>query len=148
MRSATFCGGPFDYISVTPPYEAVKYSELMDLLSKSPLISEDTYMVRDMSHIQHFLDSVPEECTQSSSVDKKYGAVWACRSLVSSKSKLTLYGLLCNADSFFLPCSSLNTQARLRGSCQILAGLFISSGIVAMGVSFFRMNRCHCSSCG
>ncbi|KAJ8637895.1 hypothetical protein MRB53_012162 [Persea americana] len=37
--------GPFAYISVTPPYTAVDYEVLMDLLSKSPLVGEDTFIV-------------------------------------------------------------------------------------------------------
>lgn len=37
--------GPFAYISVTPPYTAVDYGVLMDQLSKSPLVGEDTFIV-------------------------------------------------------------------------------------------------------
>lgn len=37
--------GSFDYISVTPPYTAVDYGVLMDQLSKSPLVSKDTFIV-------------------------------------------------------------------------------------------------------
>ncbi|KAK4757061.1 hypothetical protein SAY87_007188 [Trapa incisa] len=37
--------GPFDYISVTPPYTQVDYGILMDQISKSPLIGEDSFIV-------------------------------------------------------------------------------------------------------
>lgn len=47
LKLYTFAGkaGPFAYISVTPPYTAVDYGELMDQLSKSPLVGEDTFIV-------------------------------------------------------------------------------------------------------
>ena len=35
----------FDFISVTPPYEAVDYAVLMDQLEKSSLIGKDTFVV-------------------------------------------------------------------------------------------------------
>lgn len=38
-------GGKFDYISVTPPYEAVVFSTLMQQLSESPLLKDDTCIV-------------------------------------------------------------------------------------------------------
>ena len=38
-------GGPFDYISVCPPYEAVSYPELFSLLNTSPLLHPDSYVV-------------------------------------------------------------------------------------------------------
>ncbi|CAA6659051.1 unnamed protein product [Spirodela intermedia] len=37
--------GSFDYISVTPPYEAVDYAILMDQLEKSSLIGKDSFVV-------------------------------------------------------------------------------------------------------
>eukprot|EP00250_Pteridium_aquilinum_P008222 c17776_g1_i1 orf=98-1039(+) len=36
---------PFDYISVTPPYEAVDYAVLMGQLSASPVLGKDTFVV-------------------------------------------------------------------------------------------------------
>eukprot|EP00850_Spirogloea_muscicola_P001630 SM000006S19395 [mRNA] locus=s6:507359:509982:+ [translate_table: standard] len=42
---AAFAGGIFDYVSVTPPYEAVSYSELLTKLAISPLIGSDTICV-------------------------------------------------------------------------------------------------------
>lgn len=42
---AEILGGQFDYISVTPPYEAVNFPELMEQLSTSPLVKEDTCIV-------------------------------------------------------------------------------------------------------
>ncbi|XP_068655700.1 uncharacterized protein [Aristolochia californica] len=46
-RAQQFQGkdGPFDYISVTPPYTAVDYGVLMDQLSHSPFVGEDTFIV-------------------------------------------------------------------------------------------------------
>ncbi|KAK1563467.1 hypothetical protein Q3G72_027998 [Acer saccharum] len=46
-RADTFVGkdGPFDYISVTPPYTQVDYGVLMDQISKSALIGKDTFIV-------------------------------------------------------------------------------------------------------
>ena len=35
----------FDFISVTPPYMEVNYETLMDQISKSALIGEDTFIV-------------------------------------------------------------------------------------------------------
>jgi 16S rRNA (guanine(966)-N(2))-methyltransferase RsmD len=47
-RAATvprFAGGAFDFISVCPPYEAVSYTELYDLLEESPLIHDTSIIV-------------------------------------------------------------------------------------------------------
>jgi 16S rRNA (guanine(966)-N(2))-methyltransferase RsmD len=47
-RAATmprFAGGAFDFISVCPPYEAVSYTELYDLLEESPLVHDTTIIV-------------------------------------------------------------------------------------------------------
>ena len=37
--------GPFDYISVTPPYTQVDYGTLMAQISKSAIVGEDTFIV-------------------------------------------------------------------------------------------------------
>uniref|UniRef100_A0A0C9RPJ3 TSA: Wollemia nobilis Ref_Wollemi_Transcript_5352_604 transcribed RNA sequence n=1 Tax=Wollemia nobilis TaxID=56998 RepID=A0A0C9RPJ3_9CONI len=37
--------GSFDYISVTPPYEAVDYTVLMDQLSRSSLVGKDAFIL-------------------------------------------------------------------------------------------------------
>lgn len=37
--------GIFDYISVTPPYTLVDYAELMDQISNSSVVGENTFMV-------------------------------------------------------------------------------------------------------
>ncbi|KAI4389070.1 hypothetical protein MLD38_001334 [Melastoma candidum] len=37
--------GPFDYVSVTPPYTQVDYGVLMDQISKSVLIGEDSFIL-------------------------------------------------------------------------------------------------------
>ncbi|KAF3444727.1 hypothetical protein FNV43_RR14420 [Rhamnella rubrinervis] len=46
-RAEQFVGksGPFDYISVTPPYTAVDYSVLMHQISNSAFVGEDTFIV-------------------------------------------------------------------------------------------------------
>jgi 16S rRNA (guanine(966)-N(2))-methyltransferase RsmD len=47
-RAATmprFGGGAFDFISVCPPYEAVSYTELYDLLEESPLVHDTSIIV-------------------------------------------------------------------------------------------------------
>ncbi|XP_040371508.1 uncharacterized protein LOC112190537 isoform X3 [Rosa chinensis] len=38
---------PFDYISVTPPYTQVDYSVLMDQISNSALVGENTFIITD-----------------------------------------------------------------------------------------------------
>ncbi|KAL0014177.1 hypothetical protein SO802_001246 [Lithocarpus litseifolius] len=50
-------GGPFDYISVTPPYTEVDYGMLMGQISKSPLIGEDTFVVVEYPSRTNMLDS-------------------------------------------------------------------------------------------
>lgn len=37
--------GPFDYVSVTPPYTQVDYGVLMNQVATSSLIGEDTLIV-------------------------------------------------------------------------------------------------------
>lgn len=37
--------GSFDYISVTPPYAAVDYGILMNQISKSSIVGENTFVV-------------------------------------------------------------------------------------------------------
>ena len=44
-RSNRTVGGTFDYISVTPPYEAVTYSELLRQVEESTLISDRTWVI-------------------------------------------------------------------------------------------------------
>lgn len=36
---------PFDYISVTPPYTQVDYAVVMDQISNSALVGENTFIV-------------------------------------------------------------------------------------------------------
>lgn len=43
----------FDFISVTPPYTQVDYGILMDQISKSPIVGEDTFIV-SVSFVQLF----------------------------------------------------------------------------------------------
>ncbi|KAK6256073.1 hypothetical protein SCA6_017378 [Theobroma cacao] len=49
--------GPFDYISVTPPYIHVDYGTLMAQISKSAIIGEDTFIVVEYPLRTNMLDS-------------------------------------------------------------------------------------------
>ncbi|TYI20634.1 hypothetical protein ES332_A07G252400v1 [Gossypium tomentosum] len=49
--------GPFDYISVTPPYTQVDYGMLMSKISKSPIVGEDTFIVVEYPLRTDMLDS-------------------------------------------------------------------------------------------
>lgn len=40
-----FAGGAFDFVSCCPPYEAVSYPEVLELLSESPLLHENTILL-------------------------------------------------------------------------------------------------------
>lgn len=41
----------FDFVSVTPPYTAVDYGILMNQISKSPLVGDDTFIVSGILHL-------------------------------------------------------------------------------------------------
>jgi 16S rRNA G966 N2-methylase RsmD len=45
FKGMSFAGGPFDFISVTPPYMLVSYPELYDLLDKSCLLHERSVLI-------------------------------------------------------------------------------------------------------
>ncbi|XP_022774462.1 uncharacterized protein LOC111316667 [Durio zibethinus] len=49
--------GPFDYISVTPPYAQVDYGSLMAQISKSTIVGEDTFIVVEYPLRTDMLDS-------------------------------------------------------------------------------------------
>ncbi|KAK8717090.1 hypothetical protein V6N13_044371 [Hibiscus sabdariffa] len=49
--------GPFDYISVTPPYTQVDYGVLMAQISKSAIVGEDTFIVVEYPLRTGMLDS-------------------------------------------------------------------------------------------
>ncbi|KAL7199768.1 hypothetical protein ACSBR2_021966 [Camellia fascicularis] len=49
--------GPFDYISVTPLYTEVDYGVLMDQVSKSSVVGEDTFIVVEYPLRTNMLDS-------------------------------------------------------------------------------------------
>lgn len=51
--------GPFDYISVTPPYTQVDYGVLMWQISESVLIGEDTFIVSYSISTCRFLMKLP-----------------------------------------------------------------------------------------
>ncbi|KAI3409399.1 uncharacterized protein J3R85_019407, partial [Psidium guajava] len=58
-RAEQFVGkdGPFDYVSITPPYMQVDYGILMDQISKSPLVGEDSFVVVEYPLRTNMLDS-------------------------------------------------------------------------------------------
>ncbi|CAN4081710.1 unnamed protein product [Withania somnifera] len=58
-RAEHFLGedGSFDYISVTPPYAAVDYSTLMNQISKSSIVGENTFLVVEYPLRTNMLDS-------------------------------------------------------------------------------------------
>jgi 16S rRNA (guanine(966)-N(2))-methyltransferase RsmD len=45
----SLAGGPFDFVSVTPPYMAVSYEEIYDLLESSPLVSPESVVMVEYS---------------------------------------------------------------------------------------------------
>eukprot|EP00892_Ulva_mutabilis_P003806 jgi/Ulvmu1/1798/UM119_0016.1 len=45
LEVPSFAGGAFDYISVTPPYMMVSYTELYDLLDKSALVHDTSIVI-------------------------------------------------------------------------------------------------------
>ncbi|GLT35424.1 hypothetical protein SLA2020_098780 [Shorea laevis] len=49
--------GPFDFISVTPPYTEVDYGTLMGQISKSVVVGEDTFIVVEYPLRTNVLDS-------------------------------------------------------------------------------------------
>lgn len=50
-----FAGGAFDYISVTPPYMMVSYSDLYDLLNQSALVHDRSVVI-----VEHAAQNKPE----------------------------------------------------------------------------------------
>ncbi|KAK7316379.1 hypothetical protein VNO77_35381 [Canavalia gladiata] len=58
-RAEYFVGnsGPFDYISVTPPYTQVDYAVLMRQISESSLVGKDTFIVVEYPLKTDMLDS-------------------------------------------------------------------------------------------
>jgi 16S rRNA (guanine(966)-N(2))-methyltransferase RsmD len=74
-HGAGILGGKFDYISVTPPYEAVVFSTLMQQLSRSPLLKHDTCIV-----VEYPIKSkreMPETCGTLVKIrDRRYGRTY------------------------------------------------------------------------
>ncbi|GJP29995.1 hypothetical protein CLOM_g22020 [Closterium sp. NIES-68] len=71
-RGADWLGGPFSFISVTPPYELVVYSQLMAQLALSPLLHEDTCMV--VEYPLKSRDEILDTCGPLHKIkDRKYG---------------------------------------------------------------------------
>ncbi|GLC76407.1 hypothetical protein PLESTF_001777400 [Pleodorina starrii] len=67
-----FAGGPFDFISVCPPYLVVSYPELMDLLERSPLLHERSIVF--VEYPKQLAHQVPPTLGSLVTVrDRKYG---------------------------------------------------------------------------
>jgi len=75
-----YAGKPFDFISVCPPYQLVSYPELFDLLSRSPLVNEKTFIV--VEYPIEFKYQIPDQLnTALGGVlekfrDRSYGRTW------------------------------------------------------------------------
>lgn len=70
-----FAGGPFDFISVCPPYLLVSYPELFELLDASPLVHPGTLLfVEYPKQLAHqIVDSIgPLQRVR----DRRYGRTW------------------------------------------------------------------------
>lgn len=70
-----FAGGPFDFISVCPPYLLVSYPELFELLNSSPLVHPGTLLFveypKQLSH--QIVDTIgPLQRVR----DRRYGRTW------------------------------------------------------------------------
>ena len=61
MKLIGFVGAnePFDYVSVTPPYEEVNYVELLGQLSSSSILGRDTFVVCQM----RYKHNISKTCT-------------------------------------------------------------------------------------
>ncbi|CAI5476490.1 unnamed protein product [Closterium sp. Yama58-4] len=71
-RGAEWVGGPFSFISVTPPYELIVYSQLMAQLAASPLLHPDTCMV--VEYPIKSRDEILDTCGPLYKIkDRKYG---------------------------------------------------------------------------
>ncbi|CAI5472885.1 unnamed protein product [Closterium sp. Yama58-4] len=71
-RGAEWVGGPFSFISVTPPYELVVYSQLMAQLAASPLLHQETCMV--VEYPIKTRDEILDTCGPLYKIkDRKYG---------------------------------------------------------------------------
>lgn len=67
-----FAGGAFDFVSVCPPYEAVSYTELYDLLDVSPLLHENSFVV--VEYPKKVVNEIRETVGPLTKLrDRKYG---------------------------------------------------------------------------
>jgi 16S rRNA (guanine(966)-N(2))-methyltransferase RsmD len=65
-------GGAFDFISVTPPYEAVTYSSLMTTLATSPIVGKDTFIIVEYPYRDKAM--ITEMCGNLYKIrDRRYG---------------------------------------------------------------------------
>jgi 16S rRNA G966 N2-methylase RsmD len=48
-KMPTLAGGPFQFVSVTPPYMAVSYPEIYDLLEATPLVTAESVVMVEYS---------------------------------------------------------------------------------------------------
>jgi 16S rRNA G966 N2-methylase RsmD len=51
----SFAGGPFDFVSITPPYMLVSYTEIYDLLDNSSLIHPRSVVI-----VEYAKQNIPE----------------------------------------------------------------------------------------
>lgn len=69
---AAHLGGAFDYVSVTPPYEAVTYGDLMAQLHRSPLVGSETCII--VEYPLRSKQEMPDVCGPLSKIrDRRYG---------------------------------------------------------------------------
>lgn len=72
QNGAAQFGGTFDYVSVTPPYEAVVFSELMEQLGRSPFIAPETCII--VEYPLRSKEDMPEICGPLVRIrDRRYG---------------------------------------------------------------------------
>ena len=81
----SFAGGPFDVVSACPPYEKVSYAEMFELLDRSPLLHEGSFLL--VEYPRKEADIVPDEVGPLVKFrDRRYGrtflAIWGPRDLV------------------------------------------------------------------
>lgn len=70
-----FAGGPFDFISVCPPYLLVSYPELYDLLEASALIHDGSILfIEYPKQLSHQVKDTLGPLTKVR--DRKYGRTW------------------------------------------------------------------------
>lgn len=71
-NTGRFAGGAFDFMSICPPYEAVSYTEVLDLVAESPLLGEDAIVV--VEYPRKCVEEIREELGHLVKLkDRRYG---------------------------------------------------------------------------